>query len=118
MKKDYESGLIQVISQMSLNPERRAPGRGDIVGLPQRGWPWTTIVVQGHPRARTGHGNGSAPGWAQRLATKTCAAICVRSSAASPPLPTITPPGNDVTLTTAPGCTPACRRRYISWGSV
>nr|AAC46161.1 putative sporulation protein [Streptomyces lavendulae subsp. lavendulae] len=52
------------------------------------------------------------------MATKTCEAISASSSAASPPLPTSTPPGDSVTLTTEPGCTPARRSVYISWASV
>ncbi|MGY1496845.1 hypothetical protein ACW4TU_09565 [Streptomyces sp. QTS52] len=47
-----------------------------------------------------------------------CVAACVGNSAAFPPLPTITPSGDDVTLMTAPGCTPAYRRVCIGRGSV
>src|SRR5699024_644977 len=57
-------------------------------------------------KRKTGHRRLPVPGLTETrvylFATKTCEAISESSSAASPLLPTSTPPGDCVTLTTEP----------------
>lgn len=101
-------------------PDRTAPSwppRGDaqrpgrpLEGTPRPGTPAPPRSRPPRVGRRPGPGGAggtvSASGTGQRLATKTCEAVSVFNSAASPLEPTRTPPADSVTLTTEPGCTP------------